>query len=77
MGTLFTVPTVEESGEKTLNWLQEHHVTILAATPQANLLYTEVDMSQSIAIAVGTEQLGLTDRWMKQATMQVLFLCAG
>lgn len=71
VGTLFTVPTVEESGETTLEWLKAHELTILAATPQAEHLYTEVDLTKPIAIAVGTEQLGLSDRWMKQATGQV------
>jgi TrmH family RNA methyltransferase len=71
VGTLFTVPTIEESGEKTLNWLRDHDVTILAATPQAELLYTEVDLTRPLAIAVGTEQLGLSDRWMNQSTAQV------
>lgn len=71
VGTLFTVPTVEDSGENVINWLREHQVTILAATPQAERVYTDIDMTKPIAIAVGTEQLGLTDRWMNQATMQV------
>lgn len=71
VGTLFTVPTIEESGEKTLDWLQKNNITILAATPQAERSYTEVDLTKPVAIAVGTEQLGLSDRWMKQATMQV------
>lgn len=71
VGTLFTVPTVEESGEKTLNWLKEQRITILAATPSAEKEFTEVDLTQPIAIAVGTEQLGLSERWMEQATLQV------
>jgi len=71
VGTLFTVPTVEETGEATLKWLKEHQVTILAATPHATKEFTEVDLTQPVAIAVGTEQLGLSERWMKQATLQV------
>lgn len=71
VGTLFTVPTVEASGEETLNWLKEKHVKILAATPQATTEFTQVDMTQPIAIAVGTEQLGLSDRWMQQADIRV------
>lgn len=71
VGTLFTVPTVEESGERTLEWLKAHNITVLAATPHAERLYTEVDLTQPLAIAVGTEQLGLSKRWMEQATTQV------
>ena len=71
VGTLFTVPTVESHGEETLQWLKEHGIVILAATPQAAHEFTQVNLVQPIAIAVGTEQLGLSERWMKQADLQV------
>lgn len=71
VGTLFTVPTVEAKGQETLQWLKEHGVLILAATPQAEKEFTQVDLTQPIAIAVGTEQLGLSERWMQQADIQV------
>lgn len=71
VGTLFTVPTIEETGENTLQWLNRHNILVLAATPQAEKEFTEVDMTRPIAIAVGTEQLGLSERWMQRADLQV------
>lgn len=71
VGTLFTVPTVEAEGEETLHWLKEQGVAILAATPAASHDFTEVDLCRPVAIAVGTEQLGLSKRWMEQADLQV------
>lgn len=71
VGTLFTVPVVESQGEETIRWLKERQISIVAATPSAELEYTKVDLTKPIAIAVGTEQLGLSDRWMKQADLQV------
>ncbi len=71
VGTLFTVPVVEAEGGETLSWLKRRGVSILAATPSAEKLYTEVDMKGPIAIAVGTEQLGLSSLWMEQADMLV------
>lgn len=71
VGTLFTVPVIEAESEATLEWLKEKEITILAATPSATALFTEVDMRRPIAIAVGTEQLGLSKRWMEEATVQV------
>lgn len=71
VGTLFTVPTVETSSEEALEWLLTNHITILAATPHATRSFTEVDLTQPIAIAVGTEQLGLSEKWMTQAHLQV------
>jgi TrmH family RNA methyltransferase len=71
IGTLFSVPVVETSSHDAFHWLKEHQVTILAATPSAVSEYTDVDMCKPLAIAVGTEQLGLTELWMKQAEIQV------
>lgn len=61
VGTLFTVPTVESKGEETLEWLREQGIDILAATPHAEKEFTQVDLTRPVAIAVGTEQLGLSD----------------
>ena len=71
VGTLFTVPTIEAKGEETLQWLKAHGIAILAATPHAKSSFTEVNLNQPLAIAVGTEQLGLSKRWMEEADLQV------
>lgn len=71
VGTLFTVPVIEAEGEDTLNWLRSKQIAILAATPSAEKEFTDVDMTGPLAIAVGTEQLGLSERWMKRADIQV------
>lgn len=71
VGTLFTVPVIESEGQATLQWLKERNIAILAATPSAELEFTEVDMTKPLAIVVGTEQLGLSELWMKNATIQV------
>lgn len=71
VGTLFTLPVVEAGGKETLEWLKKNHISILAATPSAEKEYTEVDMTGPVAIAVGTEQLGLSKLWMDQADLQV------
>jgi TrmH family RNA methyltransferase len=34
-------------------------------------MYTSVDLSQPVAIAVGTEDEGLTDFWMSNADLKV------
>ncbi len=71
VGTLFTVPTVEAEGEETLQWLKSQGIAILAATPHASHEFTQVDLARPLAIAVGTEQLGLSERWMQQSDLQV------
>ncbi len=71
VGTLFSVPVIEAKGKEVLDWLKKNHIAILAATPSAQKEFTDVDMTVPIAIAVGTEQLGLSDLWMQQADLQV------
>lgn len=70
-GAVFSVPTVEIESSKALAWLMSNQMRVLAATPSAEELYTEVNMKEPIAIAVGTEDEGLTDFWMQNADLKV------
>lgn len=67
VGTLFTVPVVETTSEAALMWLKEKKIPIISSTPDASHVYTEVDQTGSVAIAVGTEQLGLSETWLDAA----------
>jgi TrmH family RNA methyltransferase len=71
VGTLFTVPVVEATSDDTISWLKANNIKILAATPSGNVNYSDVDLTQGICIAVGTEQLGLSKKWMDQADLKV------
>ncbi len=71
VGTLFTQPVIEAGSEETLRFLKKNGIQIVAATPDATLEYTKADFSGPVAIAVGTEQLGLSAAWMKEADCQV------
>lgn len=71
IGTLFSLPVVEASSEDTVNWLRALGIRMLAATPHAEREYTECDMTQGIAVVVGTEKFGLSDRWMREADERV------
>jgi len=71
VGTLFTVPVVEADGLTTLQWLKEKGISILAATPRADVVYTEASLEGPIAIVVGTEQYGLSEEWMRRADLKV------
>ena len=44
---------------------------VLAATPSAEVLYSDVDLREPVAIAVGTEDEGLSDFWMSNADLRV------
>jgi TrmH family RNA methyltransferase len=71
MGTLFSVPVVETSTEELLPWLHRHGIQTLAATPHATRTYSEVDLTGPVAVVVGTENEGLTNRWMDEASLAV------
>lgn len=71
IGTLFTVPVAEASSADAIAWLRQHGIRILAATPHTDKTYTDVDMTQGVAIVVGTEQVGLSEVWMQAADLQV------
>ena len=70
-GAVFSVPVVECDNESALALLKARKIRLLAATPSAEALYSDVNMRDSLAIAVGTEAEGLTDFWMSSADMKV------
>ncbi len=70
-GTMFSVPIVEATSEEALAYLKAHNFNILAATPHAEKLHFEVDLTGNVAIALGAEQYGLTARWMDGANLRV------
>jgi len=70
-GTLFSVPVVEATSEEAIAFLSARGFRILAATPHAEKLHFEVDLTGNVAIAVGAEQYGLTAKWMDSASLRV------
>ena len=70
-GTLFAVPVVEAGGDEALAFLRGRGFKILAATPHTPNLHSDVDLTGNVAIAVGTEQYGLTAKWMDAADLRV------
>ena len=70
-GTMFSVPIVEASSDEALAWLKEKGFKVLAATPHAEKLHFEVDLTSNVAIALGAEQYGLTAKWMDGAELRV------
>lgn len=71
IGTLFTRPVAEVASEEAIPWLKARGIQILAATPHAEREYADVDLARGTAIVVGSEQYGLTSRWMEEADVKV------
>ena len=76
-GALFSVPLVQAESAAALKWIRAHDLQLLAATPAAEVRYTDVDMTGPTAVAVGAEDAGLTDFWMSAADVRVLIPMSG
>lgn len=70
-GNLFTLPIAEASSAGAIPWFKERGIKILATSPHAEKLYTQVDLTVPVAIVVGAEQYGLTRQWLDNADIVV------
>ncbi len=71
IGTLFTLPVLEANSEETLLFLKQQGIAVIAATPHATLDFTQADFKIPLAVVIGTEQYGLTEKWMHRADLAV------
>ncbi len=65
-GTVFSVPIVVAAGDETRRHLREKGIRIAAASPSGQISYTRADLSGPLAIAVGTEDRGLSQNWIAE-----------
>lgn len=70
-GTVFSVPVAASGTDQVLAWLRERAIGIVAATPSADTLLHQADLTGPVAIAVGSEKHGLTDQWLDQAAIRI------
>lgn len=77
LGACFTVPTVATGNDEAIRWLKQRGIAIVAATPAAEVLYTDADLTGPVAVAVGSEAWGLSDTWLAAADRRVRIPMAG
>jgi len=71
IGTLFTQPVIETSTEKLVSFLKKEKIKIVSATPHTNEVYTDSDLTGPVAIVVGTEHCGLSEKWMNLCDIKI------
>lgn len=71
LGTVFSVPLAKTPERDALAWCRNNGLRIVAATPHAELMHWEADLSVPAAIAVGSEDRGLSRLWMESADTRV------
>ncbi len=70
-GTVFSVPLAVADGDAARAYLHDRGIRIAAASPGGTIAYTSADLRGALAIAVGTEDRGLSSAWMSQADVIV------
>lgn len=77
VGTLFTVPFLQTTSQEAYAITQRLQMKIMAATPTGTTIYSDANLSQRLALVLGTEQTGLSEFWMSHADIQVVIPMQG
>jgi RNA methyltransferase, TrmH family len=67
LGTLFTVPLAVCATEEAITVLADRRIRTVATTPDTDTLLYDVDLTGPVALVVGSEQYGLSPRWLTAA----------
>jgi RNA methyltransferase, TrmH family len=62
-GTFFAIATAAGPTADVVDWLRERRIRVVAARVDGVRSYTETDLRGPLAIVLGSEAKGLTDRW--------------
>jgi TrmH family RNA methyltransferase len=71
LGTVFTIPLVKTSNEDLKAFFKKHEIKSFVATPEAREVYSSQNLSQNVAVILGSEAFGVSDFWKKHADHQV------
>ncbi len=77
VGCVFTNQVIAASSDETIAWLKEKGIKSFAAALTATENYHKTDMTGPAAIVMGTEAVGLTDRWLKNTDKQIIIPMSG
>jgi TrmH family RNA methyltransferase len=70
-GTVFSVPVAAAASADVLAWTKTHSMRVVAATPNTDTVFTDVDFTGPTVVAVGSEKHGLTPEWLAAADVRV------
>jgi TrmH family RNA methyltransferase len=71
LGTLFNLPVAESSTEAAISWLRRLGIRVVVATPTAARAHWDADLTGPLAVVVGNERYGVTERWLDAAAETV------
>lgn len=76
-GTVFAVPVAAADSPEVLDWARAGSMQVVAATPDTDVLFTDIDYTGPTAIAVGSEKHGLSREWLDSADVLVRIPMSG
>ncbi len=68
LGTIFSVPICAAAGNEVRHWLRDQSLQVFTARVDAELDYTQADLTCAAAIVLGSESQGLSAEWGKDVT---------
>ena len=66
-GAIFAVQVAAAASAEVVDWLRRQGVRIVAATPQSETSFSDLDLTSSTAVVVGAEHEGLDEFWVSEA----------
>jgi RNA methyltransferase, TrmH family len=72
LGCVFTKPIASATSTETIAWLRKNHIAIFGTYLKASLPYYEIDFTKPSAIVLGTEAIGLSEEWVKNASANII-----
>ncbi len=63
LGTVFNANVVEAASSEAIEWLVANGLRAVAARPDAEVEYTSADLRGGVAIVLGSEADGLSEKW--------------
>jgi TrmH family RNA methyltransferase len=76
-GTVFAVPVAAADSADVLTWARAGGLRVVAATPDTDTIFTDVDLTGPVAVAVGSEKHGLSDAFLAAADVRVRIPMSG
>jgi TrmH family RNA methyltransferase len=67
MGSVFSRPVLWVDDTELGAWLTQHQIKVIAASPHSQQTYWQLELTQAVAIVLGTEHEGLSDYWQTRA----------
>ncbi len=71
IGSLFSQQTLQIDDNTLIPWLKARKISIIATSPQAKIPYWGTNYKDGVIIALGAENKGLSELWLKNAEVTV------